>query len=336
MPFRGSDDTLAVPTFDPLARFFELHEHFDADRGRFGDRVPLRLAAVTLITAPGQPEALVYRTRAADAQLAEHFGWLSDVDAAVRLVLAAALVRTDESPDAFVATLEHARALMRAAVFPRGGVHEVLAILALQRAVAGREIEAADIDRMKAIYDEMKHFHWFLTGADDYTACAMLIGKPGIPLQIVDHVEAIYRRLARAPKTWAGGALQTAANVLALVTLTPDEAANRFLEVADALRTAGIAIKGAEYDEVAVLSFVPRSAEGIAQMVVADREQLMARLPKLDGGTATSLAANLTFVRLVLADDRKAALGDAKLLLDMQAIASARQAAAVAAIAATS
>ncbi|HET6583788.1 MAG TPA: DUF4003 family protein [Nannocystaceae bacterium] len=326
MSFRGHDSSVVPePAVDPLTRFLALHGALDEGRGMFGDRVPLRLAAVTLITTPGAPAELVARVRACDAELAPHFGWLSDLTAPVRLVLAAALVRVDESVPTFVAAMNEGRALMRAAGIRRGGVHEVLAMLVLRRVLGRRAIGAADIARFHAIYAEMKRHHWFLTGPNDFTACAMLVGRRGTPPEIGEHCEAIYRRLARAPKTWRGEALQMATNVLGLVELAPDEAAQRFLDVATALRDSGVRVGQDEYDDVAVLSMVPRAADKIAQMVVHYRGRLDAELSWLSGSLATSLAANLGFVRLVSADEAVAALGDAKLLLDMQSIVTARQ-----------
>jgi hypothetical protein len=336
MSFRGHDERDApARAVDPLARFLELHRLFDEGRGMLGDRVPLRLAAVTLITTPGDPTGLVARVRACDDELLDHLGWFSVVDRSVRLVLAAALVRANEAVAAFVRELEEGRARMREAGMRRGGVHEVLAMLVLRRVIGGGAIEAAHIERFRAIYEEMKRHRWFLTGPEDFTACAMLVGRRGTPEEIGEHCEAIYRRLADAPKTWGGDPLQTAANVLALVELGPDEAATRFLDVATALRSHGIEVRQAEYDEVAVLSFVPRSADRVAQTVAELREQLRAQLESLSSSSATSLAANLAFVRLLFDDEGLAALGDAKLLLDMQSVVAARAAAAAAGVAAT-
>jgi len=330
MSFRGHDSGAAPARVDPLARFLDLHRQFATSRGFFADRVPLRFAAVTLITADGDVPSLVARVRACDAELAKHFGWLSGVDDSVRLVLAAALVRANETAPAFVAALEHGRALLRSAKVRRGGVYEVLAMLVLRRVVGGGAIEPAHIERFQAIFAEMKRHHWFLTGAEDFTACAMLVGRRGTPAEIGEHCEAIYRRLAGAPKTWGGDPLQTAAHVLGLVELAPDEAAQRFLDVATALRDAGIRVRQAEYDEVAVLSFVPRASDKIARAVADYRRQIVEELAWTEKELATSLAANLTFVRLLSDEDDKAALADAKVLLDMQSVVAARQAAGTA------
>lgn len=335
MPFR--DETTPSPTaIDPLARFQALYAAFDAQRGFFGDRVPLRLAAVTLVTVPGDVFQLVDRVRATDAELAPHYGWTSGMDGSLRMVLAATLWRTGESVASFVAGSERVTALMKEAGIKRAGVHGILAGLVLRKVVGG-EPSRTHVERMRGIHKCMKGHHWFLTGAEDLTTCAMLVGKPGSEREIADHVEAIYRRLADAPKTWGGDSLQTAAGVLALVALAPHEAADRFLEVASALRASGIKIGQTEYDEVAVLTFVPRSAEVIAADVAELRARLVDELSWTESSTATSLAVNLALVRLVAneRDGRVGALADAKLLLDMQSIVAMRQASAWAAAAAT-
>lgn len=325
MPFR--DDTTPSPAAtDPLVRFQALYSAFDAERGLFGDRAPLRLAAVALVTVPGDVAQLVARVRATDAELAPHYGWTSSVDSGVRMVLAATLVRTGESVASFVAGAEQVAALMKGAGIKRAGVHGILAGLVLRRVVGG-EPSRTHVGRMRGIHKVMKEHHWFLTGPADLTTCALLVGKPGSAREVADHIEAIYRRLADAPKTWGGDSLQAAASVLALVALEPDEAADRFIAVASALRAAGVKIGQAEYDEVAVLTFVPRSVEVIA----ADVAELRSRVAKAqswgESATATSLAANLAFVRLVAdeRDSRIRALADAKILLDMQSIVTMRE-----------
>jgi len=337
MAFRGHDSSAVPPAaVDPLGRFLELHAHFDRERGLFGDRVPLRFAAVTLVTAVGDSAELVARVRRCDDELSSHLGTFSSVDRSLRLVLAAALVRAGESAATFAAALERGRALMRAIGMRRGGVHEVLAVLVLHRVLRGAPIERAHVERLQALYEESKRHHWFLTGPEDYTALAMLVGKRGTPAEIGEHVEAIYVRLRDAPRIWGGEPLQTAANVLGLVELSADEAAGRFIEVATALRDRGIRVGQAEYDEVAVLGFVPRSADRVAQTVADYRARLDDALAGLPGAMATSLAVNLAFVRLLFDEDGLAPLGDAKLLLDMQSVVAARQAAVVAATVAAS
>lgn len=76
--------------------------------------------------------------------------------------------------------------------------------------------------------------------------------------------------------------------------------------------------------------FLARPAEHIVAAVIELRDQLCERLRWLRQGAAFSLAASLAFVRLAGERGALTTLADAKLLLDMQAIVTARQAAAVA------
>ena len=64
MPFRSDEPTASVYTpSDTLARFSDIHTALDSERGWLGDRVPLRMAAVCLITTPGEAGALAAATR---------------------------------------------------------------------------------------------------------------------------------------------------------------------------------------------------------------------------------------------------------------------------------
>jgi len=328
MPFRDDRaNSQSSSAIDPLARFAELFTAFDAGRKLLGDRAPLRLAAVTLVATPGDATELAARVRARAAELDPHYGgWTSSMADAVRIVLAATLVRVGESVEEFVAATTRVQALMRAAGVRKGGVHEVLASLVLRRVVQGAPTEA-HVVRMRGIYERMKHHHWFLTGPEDLAPCAMLVGKDGTPEEIGDHIEAIYARLAAAPKIWRGDELQTAANVLGLAALAPDEAVSRFLSIAAALRERKVPVRGREYDEVAVLAFLPRSASQIAERVAVMHARLTAELAWHEDSVATSLATNLAFVEQLQAepDARVGALADAKLLLDMQSIVTVRQ-----------
>ena len=121
---------------------------------------------MTLVTTSGPAEIVAARVRERDAELKPHFGWTSGVDASMRLVLAAALVRAGEPVTEFVAASARVQALMREAKVRRGGVHGVLAALILRR-VTGGEPTLAHVERMRGLHERMKHHHWFLTGAED-------------------------------------------------------------------------------------------------------------------------------------------------------------------------
>lgn len=332
MAFRDRHQPLALPD-DPLARFVAQYEALDAGRRWMGDRVPLRYAAVAMLTTPGDPVDLSASIREVHDALGRSFGWRTDLDSSVRLVLAAQLVKHGDTPAAFVAEVERVRALFRQVRLRRGGVYEVLGVLVLRRVLAGEPVQAEHMLRFKEIYEQLKRHHWFLTGADDYPACAMLVGQPGTPKEIGDGVEAIYQALRRGAGLWRGEALQTAANVLYLSRLAPEEIAERFVRISDALRAAGYSVRQRDYDEVAVLCFLATPVDKIVGTVMEFLRQIRESLRWVDKAMGLSLAASLAFVRLLGDDARLGPLADAKLLLDMQAIVAARQAATAAAVA---
>jgi hypothetical protein len=332
MPFRGGNDegpTALVPA-DPFARFMDLHEALEAKRGIFGDKVAQRFAAVSLLSTPGAATQLAEALRERNATLVGRLGRLSSIDASMRLLIAANLVKYDDDADAFVDDAKRARTLMRKLRVRRSGAYEYLAALVLRRVRAGAPICEADIERLGAIYTAMKRHHWVLTGPEDLPLCAMLVARPQTPQEIGDGVEAVYQALHREADAYRGEALQTAACVLFTSSLEPSESASRFRLLLDHFRAAGHRLGRAEYDEVATLCFLAQPVDLIVTSVLAYRDRLREAISWLSKPMAFGLGAGLAFVRLVGHDAQLGPLADAKLMLDMQAIVAARTAAAAA------
>jgi hypothetical protein len=330
MPFRSpesEDPGLALPA-DPLERFEQLLTALDAGRGWMQDKVAVRLAAIALLITPGDAGRLAATTRSVSAVLHHRLGAFSSVDDSVRLVIAAQLVKAGDEPDPFVDDLERVRELFRADGLRRGGVYEVLAVLVLRRVVG--TIGAPQVERFRQIYAAMKAHHWWLTGPEDFPACAMLVGLPGEPAAMGAGIDEIYNALHEQAGLARGDALQTAANMLYLGGVEASTITGRFALLMEKFRGAGAPIGKDEYDELAILCFLARPAEHIVAAVIELRDQLCERLRWLRQGAAFSLAASLAFVRLAGERGALTTLADAKLLLDMQAIVTARQAAAVA------
>lgn len=318
--------THAAPA-DPLARFRELFAALDEPSGIMTDRVPLRLAAINLITVPGDARRIAADFFACDADLAERFGLWSAIVAAVRRVIASQLIKSGDPPAEFVAEVDRVRAMFRERRLRRDGAYETLAVLVLRRALGGAPIEPAHVERFQAIYEAMKRHHWWLTGPEDFPACAMLVTRPGEPAAIGDGIEAIYTLLRDRVELWPGDALQTAANVLYVSGAPAAVLVERFELLARHFRSAGITIGIAEYDDLATLCMLPIPVEKIVATVAHYRQQLGASRWWPSRGHF-SLATNLAFIHLVGSDADLGPLADAKLLLDMQEIVTARQAAA--------
>ncbi len=328
MPFRDPEQPTSE-AFDPLARFFALEAAFEAERGFLGDSVPLRLVAANLVLSPGEPGPIAAQVREAAAELDELISFWAAVAPPIRLLLAAVLVQRGDRPDAFWFEVARVRERMRALGMRRLEVFETIAILALRIRNGLAPISDAQVERMRDIYEQMKRHHWLLTGPEDYPACAFLVGQTArSPEQIGVRANQIYEGLRERGRLWRGDPLQTASNMLCLSPLEPAELVERFLLLAEALRDAGQKIGQGEYDEVAVLCFLARPTARIVETVTEYAGQIRERLRWTNRATAFGLAANLAFVRLVGQDPELGPLADAKILLDMQTVVAARQAAA--------
>ena len=332
MPFR--DPKLEVgPKLDPLARFTALEAAFDEDRTFGGDRVPLRLAAASLILTPGEPAAIVEAVRAQDAAMSVDAPWYARGPSSMRLLIAAVLIEHGDDARAYQAELERVRGEFRRLRLRRNETFETMAILVLRMHNQLAPISEAQLDRFAAIYAAMKHEHRWLTGVDDYPACAFMVGQEGTPEDLAGRARTIYDALREHASVWCGESLQTASNILSLSALAPVELATRFANLAAALDNAGIRIGIGEYDEVSLLCFLARPIPKIVETLVDYREHIRTTMRRaMSKQHAFSLAVNLAYVRL-LGDEALGPLGNIKTLLDMQTIIAARQAAAAAAAA---
>ncbi|MHC5019267.1 MAG: DUF4003 family protein [Planctomycetota bacterium] len=312
---------------DVWGRFHALYGELNRERGWFEDAASLRFAAVTALTCHGDPADVAAGIRDRAAVLKKAAGWFGELKSSVRFIVAAMLMQRFVTVEAFLEELEHARVLFRAAKLRKGYIYEVLAILILQLQSGGRQLDRADVERFQALYEEMKRYHWWLTGPDDFPACAILTGRPGHPSDIGREIEEIYQALkAKGFKT--GDPLQTAANLLYLANLPADMAAQRYKGLADAFRGADVAIWQCDYDELAILSFINHSIDRIVERTLDYRARLGALKPKPDHIMSFNLGASLAFLDLVRLDENLQQITDAKALQDMQAVINAQNAAA--------
>jgi hypothetical protein len=331
MPFRSDDDAgpaLFAPQ-DPLERFQAIYAALAANGSWLTDKVALRLAAVALITSPGEPASLAAATHRRDAELRVRLGWLTSIAPALRVLLAAQLVKYADDSDAFADELERVREMFRAVHLRRGHAYEALAVLVLRRLQAGKPIELPQVQRLHDIYEAMKRHHWFLTGPEDFPACAMLVGRPGTPTEIGDGTDALYTALHQRADLWRGDSLQTAANMLYLAEVEPSVIVERFATILAGFRETGTRIGLQQYDELAILCFLARPTATIITTVNEYRDRLKLSVAWLTRADALNLAASLAFVHIAGHDPQALGpLADVKLLLDMQAIVTARAAAA--------
>jgi len=174
----------------PLPRFTEIFEALNAERSWFSDASPLRFAAVAALTCGGEPAAVARAIRAIADQLSERSGWFGELNGSLRFVVAAMLLQNDDSASDFMEAVESVRALFREAGLRRGGSYEAMSALIL-RGPDKHDVRPADVERFKAIYEEMKKHHWWITSVDDFPACAILSRQDGSPDAIGNEIESI-------------------------------------------------------------------------------------------------------------------------------------------------
>jgi len=315
---------------DPLARFRALYDALNADRGWFGDASSLRFAAMTAVTCQGTPTEVASAIRRMAEEIKQLSGWFGELTSTLRFIVSAILVLNGDSASEFLDEVKQGRELFRRANLRRGGIYETMAILILRLQNDRQPVTDAVVTRFQAIYEEMKRHHWWLTGPDDFPACAILVGQDGAPVEIGSAIEDIYQALNKVGFS-AGDPLQTAANLLYLARLDAHVAANRYAELAAGFRQSGVSIWQSDYDELAILAFLSHPAQRIVEHVLEYREHMLQLTPAPGRLLTFNLASSLVFLELVQLDDNLDAITDAKALMDMQAIINAQQAAAAAA-----
>jgi Protein of unknown function (DUF4003) len=319
----------ALPA-DPMSRFVAVYEMLDAERGWFGDPSSLRFAAMAAVVSPGEPSDVAKGIRRISEDIKTQSGWFGALNSPLRFIVSAMLYANGDSAADFLAEVETVEKMFRAARLRRGGIYEIMAILIMRLRTDKQPIASSTVDRFQAIYEEMKRHHWWLTGPDDFPACAILVGQPESPVEIGERIEQIYQSLHAAGLT-SGDPLHTAANLLYLARLEPAEAASRFRDLAHGFRESGVSIWQSDYDEVAILTFLDHTPTSVITRVLSNRAKMEELRPKPDRSLTFNLAASITFLELVKLDRRMKEITDAKALMDMQAIINAQQAAAGAA-----
>jgi len=324
-----SMSAIQIPS-DPFARFKAVYDALNRNKSWMTGAASLRFAAMAAVTCPGDPVGVAEAIQRMAQEIKEKSGWFGQLNSPLRFILSAMLVMQGDDAGSFLAEVERARSLFRARQLRRGGIYETMAILILRLQRDRAPIEESAVARFQQIYEVMKKYHWWLTGPDDFPACAILVGQPGSPDHIGARIEQIYQALDRRGFS-KGDPLQTAANLLYLARIDPDTAAARFRDLAAGFKGKKVAIWQSDYDELAILSFLDHPADVVVPPVLENRRGMEGLKPKPDGFVTFNLAAGVTFLELARRDMQRTGVVDAKALLDMQAVINAQQAAAAAA-----
>jgi hypothetical protein len=317
----------------PLERFCEILDALLADKRWTDGTIGLRYAASSLVTLPGKPAAIAEELRNQAQRLQERARWFSSMKSELRFVVAAMLMYSDLDADAFSDELERIEELFKAEEMKRGTVFSQLAalLLMLDARSHGRSVDRSQVVRYRDLFREMKSHHGFLTSQDDLPACALLSGLAGTPQELAARCERYYEGL-RDLGFRRGNALQGVSHILVVGPGDDEVLMHRFRALYTRFDDAGLWMNSGDYDEVAVLSFLPDPAETVVSLVLTHRDHLQSRKPKPGRELAFSLACGTAFLELVR-DPADETLRGAQNVLTVQAALQAQQAAMIAAMA---
>ena len=312
-----------------LDRFMSVHDALQKDRRWWRDSGRLRYAAMAAIMCEGSGTSVAHGIRKMGDDIKEACPWYWSVSPNIQFVVGTILLQQRDSAKRFISELIRVRKLFRQQRVHRALQFELLAVLILSIQAEGSAISQGTVRRFKAIYDEMKKHHRFLTGPDDFPACAILTGQSGTPQGIAAGIEAIYDQL-HGHKFSKGNPLQTAANIMYVAPGSAREVVARATALRDEFRANTVRISQRSYDELAILSILELPARRVVARVLELRDDLASVKPKIHKVLRFDLAAGIAFADFALGVPRPQSLGAAKVLLDVQAMLAA-QAAAMAA-----
>lgn len=331
MPFRydrTSPARASIPD-DPFVRFVALYEAFDESRTFWEDKAPIRFAAATLVTTPGDPRSLGTEIRTRREHLGEAFGFWSGASPGLQIILASVLHKRDDSAANFVEGFARARTSFRDHGLRRAEIYELISYTILRGQSNNGPIDEDAVARIKQIYVALREHHYFLTGPEDLPACAALAGTLEDPQSIADGCEEVYRALHKRAGWWPGEQLHTASHILYLSGVEPDSITQRAADLCSAFKASDYKIRWADYDNISLLCMLAVPIDRIVKTVMAAAGRIQDDLKMWFGKSAAfNLAVSIAFVQLLQGDEELERLSEIKTLLDMQAIIAAQQAAA--------
>lgn len=282
----------------PLERYRDIIAALEPERGSWLDEFWLRIAAQVAVLAPDEPKQLAHRIRHLGGALASHAKWYQDLASPLRFVVAAMLVQHHIKVHDFIA--EHGRVaeLLQRVGLRSVGFHHTMTVLILMISPEHIGCGMLEAERLKAIHQSMKRFHWWLTGADDLPACAALAHCHGSAAEVVGRAEACYQQLHESGME-RGNHLQTAANLLPLTGLDADAAVARYRALKGRLEAREGTLLPSHYEVLSLLSLLDHDPETVIARLLAVHHELQLFQPDVVAAANLIIAADLTCLDLL-------------------------------------
>ena len=283
----------------PLDRYRMIIGAMSIERESWVDTFWLRIAAQAAMQCPDSPATLAQRIRESADALRHGASWYQSLASPARFVVAARLIQHRIPIHEFIS--EHSQLvemLSAVGLHRHSGLNQIMTTIILRLSASGQPSVTRPIDRIKAIYEQMKRFHWWLTGPDDLPACAALAQCPGSPEEIVARVEIVYQALHKGGLL-RGEHLQTAANLLPVIESNLDAGVWRYFSLKKALENRVGVLDEIHYETLVVLTMLAHPAERIVSQLLATYDELNRFQPDQHDAANFLIAADLTFLDLV-------------------------------------
>jgi len=285
----------------PLERYRGIIAALRPERSSWLDDFWLRVAAQVAVLSPDDPQHLAIRIRDLGGKLALHAKWYQDLASPLRFVVAAMLVQNHIKFGRFIN--EHVRIaeLLHRVGLRSHGFYHTMTVLILMSAPDSAGCGLPEAERLKAIHQSMKRYHWWLTGVDDLPACAALAQCRGSAIEVVARAEACYQLLHESGLS-RGDHLQTAANLLPLTGLDADAAVARYRALRNRLEAHEVRLLPSHYEVLSLLSLLDHDPDLVIGRLLTMRKELTLFQPEVQPTANLIIAADLTGFDLVRYD----------------------------------
>lgn len=324
---------------DPLPRFLAVYDAA-RDSGRWYEKQSnsLRHASLALTTIEGRPNELVRRMRRMADELKGASKMFSPMQSPMRYVFAAHLVALGVDAGRLVVEAERLRGFLRDEKLPTSSRSYVIiaAMVLMEHSIdtnGSPRINRDQAARMALVYRAFKADHKWITGADDLAAAALLSSDSGSPRSLAANAENIYQAL-RQRKYTRGNALQMVSHLLCMHDESAEVCVRRFDEIYRAFKDQGLWMMESDYDEIAAFCFVDASASKIVETTLAARVKLREKKYRLGKNENFSVAACLSMLQLLNDSGSAHDVTAFTMIVRIQAIIQAQQAAVAASAAA--
>jgi hypothetical protein len=231
---------------------------------------------------------------------------ITEFTSAIKFAFSSCLLRAGDTPEDFLKEHDRVKELFRTYGLRKGHIQESIAILFLRIGNNLEPITGEHIHRFKKIYEEMKKHHWWLTGPDDFPACALLSSTEQHVTEVGNRIEKIYQLLAKEgfPKR---DPLQTVSNLLYFLPMSENETAQRFIDLTKAFQQLDVSIWQTDYLHLNLLCFLNTPVQEIAKKVVSNRD-IIKEISSWDSfENSFSIATIITYLELEDPQDRSRA-----------------------------